>query len=80
MGVLTLRRAVLGKKTKFFQVSKDFAGNWETQEFSGRHEVMKLKFREVGDFLGKVFQKFGTKFHIFGRTFIYTWFSTNSIC
>lgn len=35
-------------KTKFIRESKDFVGNRETCEiFSGRHEILKLKLRDV---------------------------------
>ena len=42
------KKGCLGRKTKFFQESKDFAGNRETGNV---WEDMKLKFQEIWEFL-----------------------------
>ena len=80
MGVSTLSRAVAGEKHNFPMKLRITPGIGRHGKFFGRHEVMKLKFREVLRVFRNVSQRFGTIFQIFGRTLIYIGFCSNSIC
>ena len=51
-GVSTLRRAVWGEKQNSSGNLKISQGIKRLGKFFGRHKVIELKFREVGDFLG----------------------------
>ena len=56
-GVSTLRKAVLGEKQNSPRNLKILPGIKRLGKFSGRQEVLKLKFQEVWDFFGNVSQK-----------------------
>ena len=79
-GVSTPRRSVLGEKQNSSENWKIFPGIRSFGKFSGKDNAKKLKFWEFWDFWGNSFQIFGTVCQILGRTVIYTWHCSNSIC
>ena len=68
----------LGRKTNTSGILKILLGNRRPGKISGRHEVIKLKKKNLR-FFENVSQKFGTIIPILGGISIYVWRYSNSV-